>query len=599
MEKEIKSNNKTNKFWDRYKTFFICWGVLVFFEMIEYISMVYPQLVRKKYAILCLLSWVLLFALDFIKPLRKFAKSVLDFCGKQIKKITYIKYTNWRKFIVVLLIDLALSLLLLFLFCGTGRFYAKIFVFIFVCVFLTSLLFTFKNLLIEKIELMVFVFVMGIGTLFVTLLPTSCGLSWDDEVHFLNSLKLSHEVDFHMTPDDYLILNNFPSTALEHNLYDEKSDKEWMEHMADYQANEELIPVGRLLPKLEHWGYIPAACGLTIGRACHLPYAWTFALGKMFNLFTYALLLYFSIKKIKSGKMIIAAVGMLPPCILLASSYSKDFWMIGFLMLGFSYFFGEIQRSNKPIELSQVAVIWISFLFGIGTKAVYVPIILTLFFMPKSKFKDKKALRNYRIAIIVLGVILLATFALPYVISSGSAFEDVRGGDDVDAGAQTAYILSDPFGYSKTLSQFMFKYVSLKTASKNLTYCVYLGTTKFALLIMMLLAVVTFTDRNSFDDDIKAPVKITYILSSIVAMCLVATSMYVAFTPLKHDTVLGCQYRYLFPVMFPSLFVIGSMVKLDNKTKMNWYRGIILAILAFVTIYGFWDMFLSGYYNLG
>ncbi len=60
-------------------------------------------------------------------------------------------------------------------------------------------------------------------------------------------------------------------------------------------------------------------------------------------LLTYALTVYFAIRKLKSGKMIMSVIALFPTNIVLASNYSYDPWVTGFSLLGTAYFVSEMQ----------------------------------------------------------------------------------------------------------------------------------------------------------------------------------------------------------------------------------------------------------------
>ena len=57
---------------------------------------------------------------------------------------------------------------------------------------------------------------------------------------------------------------------------------------------------------------------------------------------------------------------------------------------------------------------------------------------------------------------------------------------------------------------------------------------------------------------------------------LVATSLYVGFTPVRLATINGCQPRYLLPILFPSIYLLGSG-KIQNNMDRSWYNMLIFA----------------------
>lgn len=507
---------------------------------------------------------------------------------------------NWKKNILVIVADIVLALAIervLALVAKEGitaDFNFRKAFFAFVITALISIFICYRDMLIKRVEMAVFLAVMLIGTVYVTVLPVSCGISWDDEAHFHNALMLSHILDGRMTLGDADILNGFVDTALEHNIYTEDAHEAWVEKMNADDASGVWGADGRILPTLQNWCYLPSAVGLALGRALSLPYSLVFILGKWCNLLVYAILLYFGIRKIKSGKMIAAVVGMLPPCILMASSYARDPWMIGFIMLGFCYFIGEIQEPDKKITIPDLVIMIGAFVLGVSPKAIYVPMVLIAAFLPKEKFATEKQCKIFRICVLLATLAVLATFAVPFILSSGGAVEDTRGGSGVDAAGQTAYILHHPIIYIQTLLTFLWDYASLEAGQTYLSYLHYFGTAKYSLVLQALLLVTAFTDREKCDSYVKWQPKVVTLLMSFGAICLAATAMYIAYTPLESDTILGCQYRYMLQVMFPVLYVFGS-VRVENNARKDWYRGIIIGISSFVLLSAVWQLCISGF----
>ncbi len=520
-----------------------------------------------------------------------FTKKIMDRLLQIIKQsvvdlVTHLKNQNWIKLSIFIGINLVVLIgLMIFL-------QPRKALFIYVIFFLISLFVTFKNLLTEKIEVAVFLIVLAVGTVYALALPVSLGISWDDETHFKNASMLSHILDGRVSDADMDVLTRFVSTALEHDIYTEEPHSQWVEKINhDYEYGN-WVAIGRLRPTTNNWCYIPNAIGLFLGRVLSLPYSTMFVLGRFTNLLAYATLVYFALKKIKSGKMLLASVALLPPCIFMAASYSRDPWMIGFIMLGFSYLIGEIQTPEKKLSILDMVIIIGSFYIGISPKAIYVPMILIGLFMPKAKFKTDKQCVIYRVCVIVAAMMLLASFMLPFISSSGGGVQDSRGGSEVNAGSQTQYILSAPMEYTGILLRFIGQYTSLGNAQMNLDYMHYLGSGKNALLIMILLAVVAITDREECDKRVGKALKLTTLVMGFGVICLAATAMYIAFTPYMYETILGCQYRYMLQIMFPTLFVLGCLPVQNNIPKV-WYRGVVLGIYSYVLLSNVWILCIS------
>ena len=161
--------------------------------------------------------------------------------------------------------------------------------------------------------------------------------------------------------------------------------------------------------------------------------------------------MYFAIKKLKNGKVLLAVIGLSTTTMFMASSMSYDFWVIGFTTLGYSFFISELQNRDKKLEYRNIIMMNICFLLGIAPKAIYFVIMFVLLFMPVDKFKDKKQRRIYYSIIVGVAIFLMMTFLLPMLINSPGT-GDSRGGSDVNSTEQIKYILSNPIEYSGRLS---------------------------------------------------------------------------------------------------------------------------------------------------
>ena len=71
---------------------------------------------------------------------------------------------------------------------------------------------------------------------------------------------------------------------------------------------------------------------------------------------------------------------------------------------------------------------------------------------------------------------------------------------------------------------------------------------------------------------------------SFVVICLFSTALYVSFTAVGLDTIAGVQMRYIMPIVFPALAMMGSG---NIKCMLNKGRLAItlLTALSLVSLY--------------
>ena len=94
----------------------------------------------------------------------------------------------------------------------------------------------------------------------------------------------------------------------------------------------------------------------------------------------------------------------------------------------------------------------------------------------------------------------------------------------------------------------------------------------------------TLTDKCELDKFKSLnTVRIVNIGLFFALICLVATSLYIAYTPVGYETIQGCQPRYIIPLLLPLLLVIASPGAFQ-KIKGKWYNTAILFVLS-ATVY--------------
>ncbi len=473
------------------------------------------------------------------------------------------------------------------LFYGGDAFYYGRYLAIFACAEMAGLFFCFRDIVARKVEIAVLVVILSVGTVFAAVLPASCGVSWDDEWHYYYPMLISHILSPGVTGAELYYVDHFTDTALNHENYDRESQEEFNEEADSRYLLDKKGLIGRYWPGYRNWCYLPAAFGLWAGRVMNLPYHMTFKLGRWCNLLFYAAMVFFAVRRLKSGKMIAAVVALLPFNLFMAASYSYDTWVTAWFLYGFCFYFGELQQPEKKMKASEWLCMALAFFIGAGPKMVYIPLLLAVLLMPASKFESRRQRNILLLAVAALTVGGLGGMAFSFLLpGDGAPAGDARGGQGVDAMGQISYIFSHPLEYAGILLRFLGEYVSPGMACQsvgNLHYFTRLQAAPGSALMVVALAVVGFTDKAPCDREVPLWRKACVLALSFAALCLVATSMYVAFTPVGKGEILGCQYRYIAPVIFPVLYCVGSG-KIENRMDRRIYNGAVLGICAAVSI---------------
>ena len=281
-----------------------------------------------------------------------------------------------------------------------------------------------------------------------------------------------------------------------------------------------------------------------------------------------------------------AMIGLIPTHILMASSYGADWFIIAMVALGFSIFISELQKHDK-ISTGMFALSTAVMCVGMLPKAVYFPILFPMMLLKKERYEKSKWCR----AITIIGAIaLVLSFILPLVINVNAGAVggggDVRGGSDVNAAGQIAFILGNLGKYMEVLFGYLKDYLNPDKANVFLTGTAYQGYGQYFTICLMTLAVAAALD-NSDKPVFKGREPLAVIgnyIGNFGAIVLVVTALYVGYTAVGAESVRGCQPRYILPVLYPFLYFAGeNKLKTSDEMKCKAFCwGAVAMYIAFL-----------------
>lgn len=331
--------------------------------------------------------------------------------------------------------------------------------------------------------------------------------------------------------------------------------------------------------------HFPTGLAVAVSRFLGFPYVTTIMFGRTANLIVYVLVCYFAMRKLKSGKIILATIAFFPTNLYLATNYSYDFWVTAFIFLGISYFISEIRQPRKQISVKDTVIMNAAFILACIPKQIYMPIMILPLFMRKD-WKNKPQRKKYYLICLAM-IAFMLTLLVVRAFSSVTGGGDTRGGSGVNSMGQFSFILSEPFHYAKILLNFLKTYLSIGQMNKYINSFSYLGegVAEWVFIIMLMFATLTDKDENERFKGMNL-LRIVNIILFFGLICLVATSMYISFTEVRNETIAGCQARYITPLLFPLLiFIANPGIKLKLKNKIyNTTSLVILSSAVFIDI---------------
>lgn len=535
--------------------------------------------------------------------LKFFSKEII-LCKNQI--YAFFRTINWKLIIAVVIMSLLSALVVspIAESCHISHRVACVFSFCALSCLGTLIVFFRAKLPLECIFSVVALFA---GFALIFSFPASNLFSWDDEIHYKKALSLSYVSDVETTASDEALLNLLTvEPGFQHSASFDRfplsETSNWSQDTI-YQFENELNRnaasdttkiepgVSEAVTTVVSAGYIPSAIGLWIGRLIHLPFVWTFALGRLANLLFYVAVIAFAISIIPCKKTIICVIALLPTSLFLASNYSYDPWVISLTILGFSLFVKSLTSDcSNPWKLAicSIFILTIAFL----AKAVYFP-ILALWFLGFQHVRNCCSYgRKAVLCISVLcGIFLIISFMLPMLVSAPGADGDLRGGSNVSSSGQIAYILSHPFEYIKMLIRYLVtSYLPIANQENAMTNLAYLGSLNerfpfvTGLMSIFLICVALLDSGNAANIRIGVSDKLWTFAIIFAVLGLIASALYVSFTPVGYHTIEGVQARYMLPLYPLALGLLCNSQHYGIDThKLGFSAVCISGIILFNT----------------
>ena len=452
-----------------------------------------------------------------------------------------------------------------------------------------------RRIIGRRLEIGFLIVGLATGLVWVAAMPINTNLTWDDGIHFGNADALSYgtnEVD--RSQAEYL-LTNF---GLAGHIQDTQEDQAAYIRFIDELAEDTSEQAAYYTWELCDIGYTTQSLGIWLGRVLGQPFSVQFMLGRMGNMLLFVGVCYLAIKMAVRFKAVMATIALFPTVMCMAGAYAYDPTVIAFSLLGCSLFIAEMSRPDKLMDWKRGALMLAAFCIASFPKAVYIPMILLLLFLPKTKFADRRAHISFKVGVGLIFIIMMSSFVVPVFFVKGGG--DVRGGNGVNTEAQLKFILSNPVAYAKVLvksvlnvldsfvindTRMFLPYLSRGLTEQSPTYL--LGTLN--LISTGLMFYVLFTDKHKEKGtkELKGSTKWWMLVAVGGIVVLIWTALYLSFTPVAHDKIAGVQGRYYIPLLLLAAAILSPR-HIKNETNPVRYNGLVLGLNALILFGCIW-----------
>lgn len=354
------------------------------------------------------------------------------------------------------------------------------------------------------------------------------------------------------------------------------------------------------IKRAENRVYYPMSIGFFLARKLHLSFANSVELAKLGNLLFYIFVVFWAIRLAKGYQYIVALIGLLPNCVFLASSISYDAMVNSFLLLGSVLILNELMEPNRKLSWQNALLILMSFFLGSISKPIYIVMALMLIFLKKQKFSSRLQQVIFIVSVVAVAGLMLYNIFKP-TPSTGSDYYLVNNlsfaGDKRNVGTsvigQLQYILGNPLTFVLLVFRSMWQmFAGYFFGSDRFLQYAYAGAAPKCFMYLILLVAIwlsLFQKKRSPSRKIGGVYVFLNLLMIFGMSAIIWSSMYVSYTSVGADEILGVQGRYFIPLFLPFSACLMNNGKLESRLSDCTRSRIVFAVMAFVNLLMIWN----------
>ena len=327
--------------------------------------------------------------------------------------------------------------------------------------------------------------------------------------------------------------------------------------------------------------YLPQIIGITLGKTINLTPILIMYVGRVCNLLVWLVLGYFAIKVTPICKWTFFLLALTPMSLFQAASLSADGVTNGVSFLLIATF---LQLAlAEVVSKTQIFTIFLLSVLLALSKQAYFPLVGLFLLIPVEKIGNRKKYIGIFALLCLASVLAILSWSL---ISKGTYTTLVP---NVAPGKQIQFILTHPFDLIGVILRTFFD-DGIEYISQFIGKLGWLDTKLPPLFILSYLAMLVFSvfqtdnitrrkDTVIREDDSSVSVQIykdillstkqkrIMLLILVLNIILIATILYISWTPVAKNRVFGLQGRYfipLAPILFLLLYNNKFQVKIRN-----------------------------------
>lgn len=337
--------------------------------------------------------------------------------------------------------------------------------------------------------------------------------------------------------------------------------------------------------------YLIPSFGIMVGRLINFSILGSYLLARFFNFILFASIGYFSIKKIPYGKLLLLVYLLSPMIVQQGMSLSVDLIINAICILSISYML-NIYASYEDIRNKDILILSICFILITISKYIYLPIfgLLFLSFKKLKKLNIKQWLFVFSIIIFTIGFYYYFNIYLNSISGNEYAL-DYKIVNEVNESEQLKLVFSNLLYFPRVIIYTLKVYAQFYLSGTFVYPLSWLNLNLDINILYVFLTVIGIAILSEeYRFNFKKHQKIWMIFLSVIMIAAVFLALYITWSPVGGELILGIQGRYFIPPVILLLFIFGGKKKLYLKNN-NLVIISFLLIIHCYTIMSIIDFF--------
>lgn len=313
--------------------------------------------------------------------------------------------------------------------------------------------------------------------------------------------------------------------------------------------------------------YFPQAIGIFIAKFLHMDIIWLLWLGRFMNLLAYSILVAMAIKIAPKLKFFLFFIAALPISVQQAASFSPDAFINGTAILFVGYFLNLYSKREDRIPKKEILVFTFLGTIVAVSKVTNIFMMGLFLLIPSSRFEDRKKETIIKCIAIIVVIFFGGTYYL-YTTNFAPNLEHLPylEGANVNSEEQLQYILDNTRIW---MQKFGFSIINrVAECTDMLSEFGWLEYNYSILSVVMIFIFGKMCFRES-GVIISRFSKFLILLMTLGIYCTTCLALYLTWTPVGADDVVGIQGRYFIPMLLLLILLFTS--NKDNRVKKESY----------------------------